>query len=151
MLWVDSNVSLPNNYYSLLAQLKSPKKRYANTFKKDITKGYVIAVEQHLPLSWSDRELNVLYHLVVNPIKTGEMRRVFNGASKILRISSNKSLLVGSVLLQIFECNFAISSTKKRRLPGYRGYVPPGRSHRPRSIISHDSVFRVVMIQLPLW
>ena len=51
MLWIDSNVSLPNNYYSSLVQFKTLERslskdpelreRYAGTIREDIKKGYV--------------------------------------------------------------------------------------------------------------
>ena len=66
MLWVDSNVSLPNNYYSSLAQFKTLERRlskdaelrerYAETIREDIRKGYVVTVEPHDPRKRSDRE-----------------------------------------------------------------------------------------------
>ena len=59
MFWIDSNVSLPNNYYSSLAQFetlerrlsKDPelRKRYAETIREDIRKGCVVTVETHDP------------------------------------------------------------------------------------------------------
>ena len=59
MLWIDSNVSLPNNYYSSLAHFKTLEKklskdpefreRYADTIRGDISKGYVVTVEPHDP------------------------------------------------------------------------------------------------------
>ena len=49
MLWIDSNVSLPNNYYSSLAPFKTLERRlskdpelrerYADTIREDIRKG----------------------------------------------------------------------------------------------------------------
>ena len=66
MLWIDSNVSLPNNYYSSLAQFKTMdrrlskdpelRERYADTIREDIRKGYVVFVEPHDPRKRSDRE-----------------------------------------------------------------------------------------------
>ena len=65
MLWIDSNVSLPNNFYSSLAQFKTLEKRlnkdpelrerYADTIREDIRKGYVVTVEPHDPRKRSDR------------------------------------------------------------------------------------------------
>ena len=110
MLWIDSNVSLPNNYYSSLAQFKSLERRlskdtelrerYAETIREDIRKGYVVTVEPHDPRKRSDREWYLPHHPVVNPNKPGKVRRVLNGASKFHGTSLNKSLLVGPDLLQ---------------------------------------------------
>ena len=57
MLRIDSNVSLPNNYYSSLAQFKilerrlskdpELRERYADTITEGIRKGYVVTVEPH--------------------------------------------------------------------------------------------------------
>ena len=65
MLWIDSNVSLPNNYYPSLAQFKTLERslskdpelreRYADTIREDIRKGYVVTVEPHDPRKRSDR------------------------------------------------------------------------------------------------
>ena len=59
MLWNDKESTLPNNYFSSLAQLKSLEKRlnkdpslrekYAETIRDDIQKGYVITVKAHNP------------------------------------------------------------------------------------------------------
>ena len=110
MLWIDSNVSLPNNYYSSLAQLKTLERRlskdpelrdrYADTCREDIRKGYIVTVEPHDPRKRSDREWYLSHHPVVNPNKPGKVRRVLNGTSKFYGTSLNKSLLVGPDLLQ---------------------------------------------------
>ena len=141
MLWIDSNVSLPNNYYSSLAQLerrlsKDPelRERYAETIREDIRKGYVVTVEPHDSRKGSDREWYLPHHPVVNPNKPVKVRRVLNGASKFHGTSLNKSSLVGPDLLQkLIFVYYAIPSTQVRRLRGYRGYVHPGRSPCPRS------------------
>ena len=83
MLWIDSNVSLPNNYYSSLAQFKSLERRlskdpelrerYAETIREDIRKGYVVTVEPHDPRKRSDREWYLPHHPVVNPNKPGKV------------------------------------------------------------------------------
>ena len=110
MLWIDSNVSLPNNYSSSLAQFKTLEKRlskdselrerYAETIREDIRKGYVVTVERHDPRKRSYREWYLPHHPFVNPNKPGKVRRVLNGASKFHGTSLNKSLLVGPDLLQ---------------------------------------------------
>ena len=116
MLWIDSNVSLTNNYYSSLAHFKTlesrlskdPKlrERYAETISEDIRKGYVVTVEPHDPRKRSDREWYLPHHPVVNPNKPGKVRRVLNGASKFHGTSLNKSILVGPDLLQ--NLNFVL-------------------------------------------
>ena len=110
MLWIDSIVSLPNKYYSSLAQFKTLEKRlnqypelrerYADTVREDIRKGYVVTVEPHDPRKRSNRECYLPHHPVVNPNKPGKVRRVLNGASKFHGTSLNKSLLVDPDLLQ---------------------------------------------------
>ena len=110
MLWIDSVVSLPNNYYSSLAHFKTLEKRlskdpelrerYADTIREYIRKGYVVTVEPHDPRKRSDGEWYLPHHPVVNPNKPGKVRRVLNGASKFHGLSLNKSLLVGPDLLQ---------------------------------------------------
>ena len=111
MLWIDGNVSLPNNYYSTLAQLKTLgrklskdpelRERCSDTTRDDIRKGYVVNVEPHDPRKRSDRRWYLPHHPVVNTKKPGKVRRVLNGASKFHGKSLNYSLLVGPDLLQI--------------------------------------------------
>ena len=111
MLWIDSNVTLPNNYYSSLAQFKTferrlskdpeLRERYADTIREDIRKGYVVTVEPHDPRKRFNREWYLPHHPVVNPNKPVKVRRVLNGASKFHEPSLNMSLLVGPDLLQI--------------------------------------------------
>ena len=110
MLSIDSNVSLANNYYSSLAQLKTLERRlskypelrerYADTIKEDIRKCYVVTLESHDPRKRSDREWHLPHYPVVNPNKPVKVRRVLIGASKFHGTSLNKSLLVGPDLLQ---------------------------------------------------
>ena len=110
MLWNDKESTLPNNYFSSLAHLKSLEKRldkdpslrkkYAETIREDIQKGYVITVKAHNPKSRADREWYLPHHPVLNSNKPGKVRRVLNGASKCHGASLNKSLLVGPDLLQ---------------------------------------------------
>ena len=129
MLWIDSNVSLLNNYYSSLAQFKTLERRlikdpalrerYAETIREDIRKGCVVTVEPHDPRKRSDREWYLPHHPVVNPNKPGKVRRVLNGASKFHGTFLNKSLLVGPDLLQnlIFVlCDSVNTSTPSPRI-----------------------------------
>ena len=111
MLWIDSNVSLPNNFYSSPAKFKTLERRlskdselrerYADTIREDIRKGYVVTVEPHDPRKRSDREWYLPHHPVVKPNKPGKVRRVLNEASKLHGTTLNKSLLVGQDLLKI--------------------------------------------------
>ena len=106
----DKESTLPNNYFSSIAQLKSLERRLdkdpslrekqAETIREDIQKGYVITVKAHDPKSGADREWYLPHHPVLNPNKTGKVRRVLNGASNCHGASLNKSLLVGPDLLQ---------------------------------------------------
>ena len=110
MLWNDKESSLPNNYFSSLAQLKALEKsldkdpslreKYAETIREDLQKGYVITVKAHNPKSRADREWYLPQHPGLNPNKPGKVRRVLNGASKCHGASLNKFLLVGPDLLQ---------------------------------------------------
>ena len=82
------NVTLPNNYYAALVQLKSLerglelKSNYIKTVHDDIRKGYVIAVGAFNPDCRNLRDRYLPHHPVVNPNKPGKVRRVLNGASK---------------------------------------------------------------------
>ena len=86
MLWNGNESTLPNNYFSSLAQLKSLEKRldkdpslrekYAETIREDIQKGYVLTVKAK---SRADREWYLPHHPVLNPNKPGKVRRVLNG------------------------------------------------------------------------
>ena len=128
MLWIDSKVSLPNNYFSSLAQFKTLEKRlskdpelrerFTDTNREDIRKGYVVTFEPHDPRKRFDREWYLPHHSVVNPNKPGMVRRVHNGASKFHGTSFNKSLLLGPdllqnwifVLLRFRQNNYAVSA-----------------------------------------
>ena len=110
MLWNDKESTLPNNYFSSLAQLNSLEKRldkdpsllekYAETIREDIQKGYVITVKAHNLKSRADCEWYLPHHPVLKPNKPGNVCRVLNGASKCHGASLNKSLLIGPDLLQ---------------------------------------------------
>ena len=110
MLWIDSNDSLLNNYYSSLAGFRTLERKLskdhklrekdAETIREDIMKGYVVTVEPHDPRKRSDREWYLPHHPVVNPKMPGKVRRVLNGASKFHGASLIKFLLLGPDLLQ---------------------------------------------------
>ena len=129
MFWIDSNVSLPNNFYSSPVQFKTLERRlskdselrqrYADTIREDIRKGYVVTVEPHDPRKRSDREWYLPRHQVVNPNKPGKVRRVLNEASKLHGTTLNKSLLVGQDLLKIkflYFCGSVNTSTPSPRI-----------------------------------
>ena len=94
MFWAGDSSSLPNNYYSALAQFKGKtletrldknsglKKKYSETLKEALDKGYVIPVTPHNPQLRSDREWFFPHRPVLNPNKPGKVRRILNGASK---------------------------------------------------------------------
>ena len=110
MLWATDNVTLPNNYYAALVQLKSLERRlekdpklksnYIKTVHDDIQKGYVIPVGEFNPDYRTSRDWYLPHHPVVNPNKPGKVRRVLNGASKFHGKSLNSCLLTGPDLLQ---------------------------------------------------
>ena len=110
MLWAEESIMLPDNYYSSLVQLKSLEKRlakdphlrnqYSKTIEVGLSKGYVIQVPPHHFSNRSIREWYLPHHPVVNPNKSGKVRRVLNRASKFHGTSLNKALLIGLDLLQ---------------------------------------------------
>ena len=128
MLWNDNENTLPNNYFSFLAQFKSLERRldkdpslrekYGEKIREDIKKGYVITIKAHDPKSRADREWYLPHHPVLNPNKPVKVRRVLNGASKCHGASLNKSLLVGPdllqnlifVLLRFRQCKYVVSA-----------------------------------------
>ena len=82
MLWAENYIELPNNYFSALVQLKSLEKRltkdqllrkkYSNTMKENLDKGYVVTVKDaHKVENCSKREWYLPQHPVVNPNKPG--------------------------------------------------------------------------------
>ena len=87
MIWIDSGVSLPNDYYSSLVQLKTLERRlskdpelrerYTDTIREDIMKERT--VEPHDPRKQSDREWDLTHHPVVNPNKPSKVCRVLMG------------------------------------------------------------------------
>ena len=99
VLLSDSNIQLPNNYFSSLVQLNSRKKRlprdttlkenYAKTINEDLEKVTRSKFLMYLPA-----------HPVINPNKPGKMRRVLNDAAKFHGTSLNKYLLTGPDLSQ---------------------------------------------------
>ena len=111
MLWAENDSSLPNNYFSVLVQLKSFERRlertpdlkasYAQTIKDDFDKGYIVKVDKSEcfkadnPCEWY-----LLHHHVLHPHKPGKVRRVLNGAAKFHGVSLNNALLTGLDLLQ---------------------------------------------------
>ena len=99
MLCATDNVTLPNNYYTLLVQLKSLERRleknpelkskYIKTVPDDLQEGYVIPVGEFSPECSSSRDLP--HHTVVNLNKP---------ASKFHGRSPNSCLLTVPDLLQ---------------------------------------------------
>ena len=110
MLWAEENSSLPNNFFSALAQLKSLERRlekdddlkqkYAATIADDFSKGYIEQVDPKNDTVKSTREWYLPHHPIIHPNKPGKVRRVLNGAANFRGHSLNKSLLTGPDLLQ---------------------------------------------------
>ena len=113
MLWANDDLDLPNNYYSALVQLKSLEKRLSKdeelwsqcskNLNDDVEKGYVFQIENSKhPSQRSKREFYLPHHPVINPNKSGKIRRVLNGAANFHGTSLNKSLLTDPDLLHRF-------------------------------------------------
>ena len=110
MLWAEEDSSLPNNFFSALAQLKSLerrlekddnlKRKYAATIADDFSKGYIEQVDPRSDTVKSAREWYLPHHPVIHPNEPGKVRRVLNLAAKFRGHSLNKSLLTGPDLLQ---------------------------------------------------
>ena len=64
MIWADGQISLPNNYFSALVQLKSLERRlgkypnlkekYSTTVRDDLSKSYIVKVDwfEDQPTPW---------------------------------------------------------------------------------------------------
>ena len=110
LLWAADNIKLPNSYFSIvelkclekrLAKDEDPREMYTSTIKKGLNKGYVIEVPDAQKFeSRSDKEWYLPNHPVLNPNKSGNVRRVLNSAAKFHGASLNKSSLTGPDLLQ---------------------------------------------------
>ena len=111
MLWADDEISLPNNYFSALVQLKSLEHRlekspelkasYAQTIKDDFEKGYIVQIDKSDCFRIDHpREWYLPHHPVFHTHKPGKVRRVLNGAAKFHGVSLNTKLLTGPGLLQ---------------------------------------------------
>ena len=111
MLWADDESSLPNNNFSALVQLKSLehqlkripdlKTSYAQTFKGDFDKAYIVQVDKSDCYRLDNRREWYLPHKpVFHPHKPGKVRCVLNGAAKFHGVSLNSKLLTGPDLLQ---------------------------------------------------
>ncbi len=110
MLWAETDLTLPNNYYSALAQLKSLERRldkdadlkvrYSETIKQDLAKQYIVKVPKGAKSQLDGPEWYLPHHPVVNPHKPEKVRRVLNGAASFQGKSLNKALLIGPDLLQ---------------------------------------------------
>ena len=59
---------------------------------EDIIEGYVVTFDPHDPRKHFDRKWYFPHHPVVDPNKSGKVRRVLNEASKFHGTSLNKSL-----------------------------------------------------------
>ena len=103
--------SLPNNYFSVLVQLKSFERRlerapdlkasYAQTIKDDFDNGCIVTVENsECSTIDNQREWYLTHHPVLHAHKPGKVRRVLNGAAKFHGVSLNNALPTGPDLLQ---------------------------------------------------
>ena len=110
MLWAAENGSLPNNYFSALAQLKSLEKRlekdndlkqkYAATIADDFSDGYIEQVDPRNDTVKSTRKWYLPHHPIIQPNNPRKVPRALNGAANFRGHSLNKSLLTGPDLLQ---------------------------------------------------
>ena len=97
---------------------------YANTIREDLDKGYFITVpDARKAEQRSDKEWYLPHHPVINPNKTGKVRRVLNGAAKFHGTSLNKSLLTGPDLLQNL-IHILLRFRQHQFYCRYRGYIP---------------------------
>ena len=105
LLW-KPNANLPNNYKAAIAQYSRMKKHinknseklalYQNTIDQDFSKHFIRKLEpDEIPSTgWILPE-----HGVINPNKTGKLRRVSNAKSKFKGVCLNDMLLTGPDLL----------------------------------------------------
>ena len=113
MLWADDQISLPNNYFSALVQLKSLERRlgkypklkeqYYMTIRDDFSKGYIVKFEKsNCFKTGQPRERYIPHHPVFHPHKPGKVWRGLNGAANFHGLLPNNALLTGTMLLQRF-------------------------------------------------
>ena len=108
MIWADGQISLPNNYFSALVQLKSLERRlgknpnlkeqYSTTVRDDLSKGYIVEVDlfSDRPTPWV-----VLTTPPSNsPTPIRKVQRVLKGAAEFHDHSLNNALLTGPDFLQ---------------------------------------------------
>ena len=108
MIWADGQISLPNNYFSALVQLKSLERRlgkYPNlkeqcstTVRYDLSKGYIVEVD----LFWDRPTPWVVLTTPPrnSPAPVRKVQRVLKGTPEIHDHSLNNALLTGSHFLQ---------------------------------------------------
>ena len=111
LLWRGDEVKLPNNFYSAMVQLnslerrlekdKTPRKRYQETIDTDVYAGHVRKVDQTELIDTRNKlQWSLPHHLVINPQKPENIRRVCNAAAKYKGVALNDKLLSGPDLLQ---------------------------------------------------
>ena len=111
MLWAADNNKLQSDYFSSLVQIKSLEKRlakdeglrekYTSNFKEYLNQWYVIEVPEAQKVeNWSDKNLYLPNHPVLNPNTPGKSRRVLNGAAIFPGASLKTSLPTGPDLLK---------------------------------------------------
>ena len=110
VLWANNDSSLHENV-SRLVQLESLERRherapnlkssYAQTIKEDFDKGYIVKVDKSVCFKVDNpHEWYLPHHPVLYRHRSGNVRRVLNGAAKIHGVSQNDFLLTGPDLWQ---------------------------------------------------
>ena len=112
MLWSEPEPNLPNNYSSALGQLYSLERRfqrdpnlkslYQQSIDTDEEKRLVKILDESKVKGTFGKECYLPHHPVLNPNKTGKVRRVCNAASKYKEVCLNDKLLAQPDLLHGF-------------------------------------------------
>ena len=111
MLWADDQISLPNNCFSALVQLKSFERRvgkdpnlkgqYFTTNRDDFLKSYMVKVKKSTCFKTDlPREWYLPHHPVFHPHKPSKVQRVLKRAAKFHGFSLKNAFLTGPDLLQ---------------------------------------------------
>ena len=106
MLWSEPEPNLPNNTSSALGQLYSLERRfqrdpnlknlYQQSIDTDVEKGFVKILDVSEVKGTFGKEWYLPHHPVLNPNKSGKVRRVCNAASKYKEVCLlNDKLLAG--------------------------------------------------------
>ena len=105
MLWSEPEPNLSHNYSSALGQLHSLERRfqrdpnlkslYQQSIDTDVEKGFVKILKGSQAKGTFGKEWYLPHHPVLNPNKSGKVRRVCNAASKYKKVCLNDKLLAG--------------------------------------------------------